>query len=354
MIDERGAGWDKGGKYEGFDVQSFTIGQSGKFRRLNGIVKALGFMRARRTGSDILHVHGGYYMSLLLAWLAKLLLGIKTVLKVTSDEWDTPDGVEQAKYGGITSHFYRALDGVVTMTDGLAQKCRNWGYAGQLVIIPNGVDCELFKPLGTVGKHAMRKKLGLDPEGRIIVYVGWMGYGKGTDVLFKSWSRLGAEFKGLRLLCVGNYHGDTDTPEKLANFLEEHGLDPGLAKHPELKCIGPVDNVHEYLQASDIFLFPSRREGFGTVQVEAMASGLPCVVNDLKGVSSDILPDPAVGFRIEGNDVEQISELVMRLLNDAALCDEVGLAARDRACCVYAHSVVTDQYVEFYRRLLND
>ena len=67
---------------------------------------------------------------------------------------------------------------------------------------------------------------------------------------------------------------------KLQDFIERNEL-------PNVYLIGRVSNVERYLQASDIFLFPSRKEDFPSGVIQAMSIGLPCVVYDLDGTSKN-------------------------------------------------------------------
>jgi glycosyltransferase involved in cell wall biosynthesis len=240
------------------------------------------------------------------------------------------------------------------MTSGQAESCRRWGYGGRLAVIPNGVDCDRFRPVDASARQALRGQLGMPGDAFVLGYVGWMGHGKGSDVLFRVWQEAAGRCANVHLLCAGNFTAEIGTDEKLRAFLKRHGLPPSLADHSDIRRFGRVDNVETFLQASDVFVFPSRREGFGTVQIEAMACGLPCVVNDLPGVSSDIFPDERTGFRIPGNDVAGFVRVIERLARDAALRRSVGRAARRRAEACFGADRIADRYLGLYRDVLQN
>lgn len=114
-----------------------------------------------------------------------------------------------------------------------------------------------------------------------------------------------------------------------------------------IAILGPFEiaSVLPFLRASDIFVFPSRREGFGTVQIEAVACGWPCLVNNH--------PVEQTGFRIADNKVNDFVVFSKRLLTDRPLRHEVGKAARRRAEERFSIDTIAQQYIDFYSALLN-
>lgn len=291
-------------------------------------------------------------MNILIAgWIKLLMPQIKVMLKCTSDGWDTPDGVLKEKYGRILLWVYQRLDGIVAMTSGKLKKIKTYGCKGTSVVIPNGTDCERYCP-DPGNRKLIRNKLGIPDHACVLAYVGWLGRGKGTDVLFSVWHRLLERHPNLFLLTVGDYRKDRDADAELVALFAKTGLDPALLAHPQYVRVGRVDDAEHYLQASDIFVFPSRKEGFGTVQTEAMACGLPCVVNNLPGVSKDIFPDDSFGFVVDDNSEDQYFEYIERLINDAPLRHRIGGAARSRVLECFSPEVVAAKYIQMYSDML--
>jgi L-malate glycosyltransferase len=312
---------------------------------------ALFLIRRRRT-FDIFHIHGGGHMNVLIGGWVKLLFPCKKVmLKCTLDEWDTPDGVARDKYGRLLLWIYRHFDGLVAMTSGQHRKIVEYGCKGVSEVIPNGTDCERYQP-DPKSRVEMRQRLGIPDEAPVLIYVGWLGHRKGTDVLFEVWRRLLERFPDLRLLTVGDYRQDRDADAELKTLFEETGLDANLLSHPQWIRVGHVEDAERYLQAADVFVFPSRQEGFGTVQTEAMACGLPCVVNDLPGVSCDIYPDESVGFRVAENDVGEHVRIISSLLEISAKREDIGTEARQRVFDCFSVKSVCRRYLDLYQTLL--
>lgn len=351
IVDDRDGSWANGGQFEGFEVRSFYLNRSGKLKKVKALLAFTRYLWGRHRDFDIFHIHGGGHMNVLIAGWVKLLFPRKKVmLKCTSDGWDTPDGIAKEKYGRLLLWIYRRLDGVVAMTSGKYDKLVAYKCKGKLAVIPNGTDCDLYKP--DPGKRSeIRKKLGIPQDVPLLANAGWLGKGKGTDVLFSVWSQLLKRFPNLYLLTVGDYCKDRNADAKLIQLFNETGLDPALLTHPQFVRIGHVEDAEHYLQAADLFMFPSRKEGFGTVQTEAMACGLPCVVNELPGVSCDIYPDESVGFRVQGNEVEAYVRTIFSLLVNPAGRQKIGAAARQRVLDHFSLESVGQSYLEFYRQL---
>ena len=351
IVEDLGPEWRDGGTYDGFPVRSFPVTNPGKKRKLNGFLSLRRYLRERRGQYDLFHVHGGPYMNLLLAWQAGKWLRCPTMMKMTLDGWDTPDGVAKARHGWWALPLFNRLDGVVAMTSGQAEKCRAWNIKGRVEVIPNGVDTDHFIPLPASEKAALRQSMHLPVDRPIMAYAGYLGDVKGTDILFKTWDRLRQTIPDLQLLLIGNYMGDTNMSASLDAFLERHGIDPALARHPSVHQTGKLDSVVRGLQYADVFVFASRQEGFGTVQIEAMACGLPCVVNDLPGVSCDIYPTEEVGYRIADNRVEGFVAVLENLFASPDTARRVGQAARERAVHHFSVASVAARYLDFYNQL---
>jgi glycosyltransferase involved in cell wall biosynthesis len=298
---------------------------------------------------DLLHIHGGGYINLILGQWLRFATGRKVILKISSDGWDTPEAIVAGRHGWLAGWCYRRLDGLIAMTSGQANKCRTWGYRGHLEVIPNGVDCSRFRPASEGKKLSLRRQFGLDTKAIVMCYIGVLRRRKGIDILFRVWQELSRRGNVI-LLIAGGYPG-TDAEQVFLSALKEQGFDVP----PEgIVYLGHMSNTEQCLQASDIFVFPSRKEGFGTVQIEAMACGLPCFVNDLPGVSSDIFPSKEFGHRIENNDVERYVELITHCLRNPDMYEKIACKARERAEHVYSIERIASTYRQFYACVMGE
>lgn len=111
-------------------------------------------------------------------------------------------------------------------------------------------------------------------------FVGRLVRDKGINELVSAFVRLQQEFTNCRLCLVGDFEAELDpvTPETA-----EH-----IHKHPAIKFMGWQEDIRPFLAAADAFVFPSYREGFPNVILQAGAMGLPCIVTNINGCNEII------------------------------------------------------------------
>jgi glycosyltransferase involved in cell wall biosynthesis len=119
--------------------------------------------------------------------------------------------------------------------------------------------------------------------------------------------------------------GDGDDRKRLEDLVRENGLSDrviftGVVSDEEL--IG-------FYKACDVFLMPSRQEGFGIVFLEAMAFEKP-VIGGNHGGTPEVIVDNETGFLVEHGDVNSLADRIIRLLLDGELCKRMGQAGRRR------------------------
>ena len=109
--------------------------------------------------------------------------------------------------------------------------------------------------------------------------------------------------------------------------------------------------IEQFYRAADVLIFPSTREGLPNVVLEAMASGLPCVVSRLPGVTDSLVTDGVDGMLVEPGDRAGFGDALREVLTDPAKRARLGAAARLTAAR-YSLASIADRYVELYRGLL--
>jgi glycosyltransferase involved in cell wall biosynthesis len=138
----------------------------------------------------------------------------------------------------------------------------------------------------------------------------------------------------------------------LASGISAAASREGLAER--IVFAGETRTIEQYYRAADIFVFPTRREAFGMVLVEAMASGLPCIASRIPGVTDDIVTDGESGLLVEPDDVDALSAALARVLTDRALASRLGRAARHAVDPRFAIERTARQTLDAYRRLLKN
>jgi glycosyltransferase involved in cell wall biosynthesis len=215
---------------------------------------------------------------------------------------------------------------------------RRYGVPAERVArVPNPLDPATVR---RVPKDEARAALGLSKEAPVAVWVGRVDvHPKGMDVLLDAWERVRSDLAahGPTLLLLGTGSGAGWMHEQLATrrlddvqWRDEYVLDR--------------DVVGTYLSAGDIFVLPSRQEGFPVAPVEAMAAGLPVVACDAPGVRAVVGEGPAAGgVVVPREDARALARELARFLHDPSLAAEVGDAARRRAESTFSLEAVGAQ-----------
>jgi len=342
-------GWRDGEAFDGFPVRTFFFKGSGMGKKARAFFRFIGDLRSGVIPAELVHIHGGGHMPLLAARLIQMLLPQKVIFKITLNGWDTPDGIRKLKWSGIVTRAFMDMDAVVAMTSGQAKTCREQGYQGTLRVIPNSVEIERFRPVSAEEKTRLREALQLTGCSHWLLYAGVLDRRKGTDLLLEAYAALAQKHSRLGLMLVGDFVQESLGIHEL---LQQVGIEKLDLPTERIRKIGRVDDVERYMQAADLFVFPSRQEGFGTVQIEAMACGLPCVVGRIPGVTEDIFPDSSFGEVVETYEAEKFVEAIERLLKNPLRMEEISVAARKRAVDTFSVERISQQYHRLYRDLL--
>jgi starch synthase len=223
--------------------------------------------------------------------------------------------------------------GVIISADFEARRAREaYGIPdAKIGRIPNPVDESVWRPMD---RDQARLSLGISRRALVAVWHGAVYLRiKGLDVLAEAWDEVRRGQKpDVRLTLVG---GGVDGAA-LEKLFERHG-DDGV--------IFPAGWVHNrellrrYLSAADVYVLPSRNEGYPNAVIEAMACGLPVVATDIAGVP-DIVGrgEAAAGILVPSGNSSALAQAIQKLFDDEELRSELGRRARDRAA---AHSLPT-------------
>lgn len=172
------------------------------------------------------------------------------------------------------------------------------------------------------------------------------GFAKGHDVLIDALQHLKASGYSFHCSFVGT-RSETDplAADRLYAMVNEQQLSD------EITILFDQENIPDLLAQSDIFVFPSRHEGFGLVVVEAIAMGLPCVVSDIPG-PADIIRPEVEGLHFQSGNAEDLAHQLKRLIDSPNLRAHMSQNAYRRSKA-YAIEVMLDKYYAFYEQLFD-
>lgn len=240
------------------------------------------------------------------------------------------------------------LDCIITASTATKDLLLQMGVKSKIEVIPNGVDLTRFRPArNTSERLGIRQHLGIDVHSQVILSIGAIHPRKGTDLLLEAWVSLASRFPNLHLYLAGMRH-DLNAPE-LAHFRERLGsLVCKSNASDRVHFIGYTEDVENYLKASDLLVFPSHREGMPNAVLEAMASGLPCVLTPFIGLSSDF-GKPGQEYLLACHDSKAIGDAVASVLGNRDLQNRLGDSGRKWVEHTMDIEDALDRYAEVYR-----
>ena len=214
-------------------------------------------------------------------------------------------------------------------------------------MIPNSVDTTLFCPVDDQQKINLRQKLDLPPTAKIAVYTGRLVSYKGLPLLLRVWQDIQRNHNNVCLVLVGTGGLDIHNCEaELKAYVEANDLQQSV------HFTGSVQNVPEYLQASDIFVFPTENDAFPSSLVEAMTCRLPVITTPV-GAIKTIVTDQDNGLVVQPSDFQQLYEALDTLLTNPNLGSRLGQAGWQTVQDNYSAEIVTHKYINVFRHVAN-
>ncbi|MBX2940367.1 MAG: glycosyltransferase, partial [Ferruginibacter sp.] len=177
------------------------------------------------------------------------------------------------------------------------------------------------------------------------IFIGRIVKDKGMEELLQAWKKIHAAFPGDRLWLLG---------------LEERALDPlsnealeEMEKNPSIKRWGFIQDVRPYLAASEVLVFPSYREGFPNVPMQAGAMECALILSDINGCN-EIVEHPVSGLLVPTKNEPALYEAMKAIRNNPAQRDALALAARKRIAEGFGQQQLWNTLLEEYNSCLKE
>jgi len=202
----------------------------------------------------------------------------------------------------------------------------------------SGVNTLRFRP-NPQARRTFRKKNKIPDEGIVFVYVGRLKRDKGIPELLAAFEKIAKTNSSMWLLLVG------PDEENLGSLFQ---ASPTITK---TIMVGHSSSPELYLAASDIFVLPSHREGFGSSVIEAGACGIPAVASRIYGLT-DAVVHGRTGLLVTRGDVGELARAMERLGKDRKLQLRMGRAAQRRVKARFDQKKITEALLQFYGKIL--
>jgi len=244
----------------------------------------------------------------------------------------------------VRPHSLRVCNGVIVGSSREAARLHNRYH------IPREKVARIFNPFEVEAwaidrDSQARRELGIPPDDRVVAWHGRVElHRKGLDVLCHAWQLLSCDDPHAHLVLLGTGVDADELHRRIegmqlprVHWVNEYVVDRSV--------------IQRHLSAADVYVFPSRHEGFPVAPIEAMASGLPVVAADASGVS-DIFEngETSGGLVVGREDGPALAEGLRRVLGNDAWRRELGRRARRRVETAFGPVSVGRQLHEFLVR----
>ena len=351
--------WKEIDLVDGVSVYRIPPVGTGRFTRWFMLFWSLLALAKTRSQYDVVYVSGFKALGLS-AVLAAKLLRKRCILKADSNgEMSGEFFAAGLKKFGLTptsiivrillsgrNKILRGANYFVAITTGIAEELKSEGVdPSSIALISNGIDTDRFSRITAFEKQILRQTLVIPKKRIIITYAGRLVSYKGLPLLLRVAEVIQSEFDHVGFVLIGSGGFDMHNCEdELKKFVKAKGLEESIY------FAGEVDNVHEYLQASDIFVLPSEEDAFPLALVEAMACGLPVISTPVGGIK-EIITDRQNGLLVQARDFQQLYQVISGLIRDPTLSASLGTAAVQTVQERYSAGIIIQKYCELFRRV---
>ena len=174
----------------------------------------------------------------------------------------------------------------------------------------NGIDTGYFNADSISDQELIKcqKKWAIAQDDFVFLFIGRLVGDKGINELVVAFEQLSSKFPKAKLLLVGSQEPTLDPLAK--STLK------AIDQNPSIILTGYQQDVRPFLKMAQVFVFPSYREGFPNVVLQAGAMGVPCIVSDINGCN-EIIEDEVSGFLVPPKQIQPLVEKMQFLYKDA-------------------------------------
>jgi glycosyltransferase involved in cell wall biosynthesis len=208
----------------------------------------------------------------------------------------------------------------------------------------NGINCEHYNPLlfASKDKSEFRKKLGIQDNDFVFLFVGRLVTDKGINELVNAFAAM--KYENIKLILLGKFEQELDPlKDDVLNTINNCNkiITPGF-----------VNDVRIYYSISDLFVFPSYREGFPNVVLQSAAMGLPSIVTNING-SNEIIVNDFNGKIIPPKDTNALLNAMIDLFENSQHRNYLATNARESICSKYCQNSLWLSMKLEYDKLIN-
>jgi glycosyltransferase involved in cell wall biosynthesis len=205
----------------------------------------------------------------------------------------------------------------------------------------NGIDTKYFDPEGFNEdfKLRFRESLKIERDSFVFCFIGRIVTDKGITELVEAFLTLHKINSNAKLLLVGPFEKHLD-PLK-------HSVEKQIFNHPSIIWVDYQDDVRPFLSITNVFVFPSYREGFPNVLMQAGAMGIPCIASDINGCN-EIIKQGKNGLIVPVKNTVALLNAMKMLMDDNGLLTQLAKHSRTIITSNYECSYVMNELLKEY------
>ena len=171
----------------------------------------------------------------------------------------------------------------------------------------NGIDTKYFSDnISLISKNKLLDTLKILKNDFVFCYVGRVVKDKGINELVSAFNELNLKNKNCKLIIVGKIENETNPVSKSTMGI--------IKKNKNILLTGFKNDVRPYLSIGNCFVFPSYREGFPNVLMQAGAMNLPCIATNINGCN-EIIQDNINGFLIPPKNIHALVKAMQKIMD---------------------------------------
>lgn len=205
----------------------------------------------------------------------------------------------------------------------------------------NGIDTEYFNPdiFSESDKDNFRLKLGINKNDFVFIFIGRIVKDKGINELVAAYKKLCNDIGNIKLILLGTFENDLNPIKKESEIF--------LLNSPNVIYAGFQKDIRPFLSVSDVFVFPSYREGFPNVVMQAGAMGLPSIVTNINGCNEIIIHEKN-GLIVEPKDIESLYNAMKTISQSKEYSKKLSKDSRHLIVSRYERHIIWDALLQEY------
>ncbi len=206
----------------------------------------------------------------------------------------------------------------------------------------NGINTFYFNPelYSEEDKESLKRSLGICKNEFVFIFVGRLVSDKGLNELINAFHKLTSQHTNVKLLLVGPLEDELDPLEEQTKAV--------IQNNQQITALGFKSDVRPYFSIADALVFPSYREGFPNVVMQAGAMGLPSIVSNINGCN-EIIEHNKNGIIIPVKNTTALFNSMNQLLNNSKLRTDLEKNARAMICSRFEQKLVWDALLTEYK-----